>query len=45
MTLHFVTFLDIPICGRQGKGVGVGKNEEARVVCHVDGNPPPTDFL
>lgn len=34
----------IPVCGRPPKGVGVGKNEEARVVCHVDANPPPTDF-
>ena len=36
---------DIPVCGRQGQGIGVGREEEARVVCHADGNPPPTEFL
>ena len=36
---------DIPVCGRQGQGIGVGRDEEARVVCHVDGNPPPMEFL
>ena len=43
--VHLSLLPDIPVCGRQGQGVGVGKHEEARVVCHVDGNPPPTDFF
>ncbi len=39
-----LSFLDAPICGRQGQGIGVGRNEEARVVCQVDANPPPRRF-
>lgn len=34
-----------PVCKRQGQGIGVGRNEEARVICHVDANPPPKRFL
>ncbi|XP_040572631.2 cell adhesion molecule Dscam1 isoform X2 [Lepeophtheirus salmonis] len=34
----------IPVCSRQGQGIGIGRNEEARVVCHVDGNPDPHSF-
>ena len=35
---------DVPVCASQGQSVGVGKGEEARVVCQVDANPPPTNF-
>ena len=33
--------IDSPRCGRPMQTMGVGRNEEARLVCHIDANPPP----
>ena len=44
MTGQPIYFLDAPVCLSQGQSVRVSKGEEARVVCQVDANPPPTNF-
>lgn len=40
-------FLDVkysPRCDRPIQTMGVGRNEEARLICHIDSNPPPTSI-
>ena len=35
---------DSPRCARPIQTMGVGRNEEARLICHIDSNPPPSSI-
>ena len=39
-------FSDIPVCASSsGKGIYVGKNEDAKIICNVTANPTPDGYL